>query len=127
MGVLPGGVFLAVGVVLLVVLPLDDTLDALPLDELLDEGGVLFGEVPGRPPLELVDLVSSSSSLLISWTELLACPSSHLFTSDANLKLERDSSALISVGERLAIIRVFPSPLKLGCSRYVSLELRKGI
>lgn len=57
----------------------------------------------------------------------LAMPDWTVATCDANRREQSDSWADASVGERLTIIRVLPSPRKHGCRRCVSLELRKGI
>lgn len=50
-----------------------------------------------------------------------------IITWDANRNEHSDSWYDWSVGLRLTIINVFPSPDSAGCSRYVSLEFLKGI
>merc|ERR1712238_407450 len=59
------------------------------------------------------DTLASSSST--SSKDRFALPSSHLFTCVANLKLHKLSWVLRSVGLKLTIIKVLPSPLKLPC------------
>mmetsp|Transcript_67162 Transcript_67162/g.160537 ORF Transcript_67162/g.160537 Transcript_67162/m.160537 type:complete len:203 (-) Transcript_67162:1892-2500(-) len=57
---------------------------------------------------------------------LVALPSSHCEISDENRRVQRDSCAEVSAGERAMRTRALPSPERHGWRRNVSFELRNG-
>jgi hypothetical protein len=74
-----------------------------------------------------VEGVTSIGSSFVVFACFFGFPSSTWLTCAANLSAHADSPHEDSAGLRFTIMAVFPSPLRHGASRWVSLLLRKGM